>query len=101
MGQNNGDGESGQRRRFGQEADEFSMMSLKFKAPADVQGERFGNAVEVRYGTQGVWTRDEHSGVSVAAVVKTMDMDEMAQGEYACLRMCRHPFSAHRHSGLR
>lgn len=102
MGQTNGDGESGQRSTFRQEADEFRMGSLEFQALADIQGEILGSAVEVRSrAREGVWTTDEHLGVSVAAVVKTVDVDEMAQGENAHLSMCRCHRLAHRPNGLR
>lgn len=44
----NGDGESGQRSKFREEADEFSMGSLEWKAPADIQGEILSCVGEVR-----------------------------------------------------
>lgn len=46
----NGDGQSGQRSKFREEADEFSMGSLEWKAPADIQGEILSSAGEVRWG---------------------------------------------------
>ena len=97
----NGDEESGQRNKFREEAAEFSMESLKLKAPTDIQGEIFSSAVEVRYGTQeGVWTRDECLGVSEVAVVKTMVWMKWLK-ENMPLRTCRFHLPAHRHNGLR
>lgn len=101
MGQINGDGDSGPKSKFREEVDEFSMGSLKWKAAANIRGEIFCSAVEVRDGTQeGVWTTGKLLGVSKAAVIKTMGVDE-AHGQYACLRMRRRHLPTHRYHGLR
>lgn len=72
----NRDGESGRRRKFGLETDEFNTESLEFNtmSPADILGGIFSIGVEVRCGA-----RDEHLGGSVAAVVKTICVDVIAE----------------------